>query len=56
MSDSATHMVRGTWLSNNHEIFHYGLPPPLLDHLRSAWSTVPPFKTPVIHSSITLYV
>lgn len=48
MSDSATHMVRGTWLSNNHEIFHYGLPPPLLDHLRSAWSTVPPFKTPTL--------
>ncbi|GAB4838233.1 hypothetical protein Ancab_027764 [Ancistrocladus abbreviatus] len=33
-SDSTTHMVRGTWLSKNHGIFHYGLPTPLLDHLR----------------------
>ncbi|KAJ8751007.1 hypothetical protein K2173_016188 [Erythroxylum novogranatense] len=32
------HMVRGTWLSNNHNIFHYGLPPPLLDYLREARS------------------
>ncbi|XP_059636273.1 uncharacterized protein LOC132278496 [Cornus florida] len=30
------HMVRGTWFSKNHKIFHYGLPPPLLDHLRRA--------------------
>ncbi|KAL0288506.1 UNVERIFIED_CONTAM: hypothetical protein Scaly_2728100 [Sesamum calycinum] len=32
----SSHMVRGTWLSKNHEIFHYGLPHPLLDHLRRA--------------------
>ncbi|XP_012857489.1 PREDICTED: N-lysine methyltransferase setd6 [Erythranthe guttata] len=32
----SSHMVRGTWLSKNHEIFYYGLPPPLLDHLRKA--------------------
>uniref|UniRef100_A0A5B6YT39 Putative SET domain-containing protein n=1 Tax=Davidia involucrata TaxID=16924 RepID=A0A5B6YT39_DAVIN len=35
-SNWTTHMVRGTWLSKNHEIFHYGLPPPLLDILRRA--------------------
>ncbi|KAL9442416.1 hypothetical protein AB3S75_020842 [Citrus x aurantiifolia] len=29
-----THMVRGTWLSKNHNIFYYGLPSPLLDYLR----------------------
>ncbi|XP_044470975.1 uncharacterized protein LOC123199978 [Mangifera indica] len=34
MSNWSTHMVRGTWLSKNHDIFHYGLPTPLLDHLR----------------------
>ncbi|XP_074361461.1 uncharacterized protein LOC141701726 isoform X3 [Apium graveolens] len=34
MSDWTMHMVRGTWLSKNHEIFNYGLPSPLLDHLR----------------------
>ncbi|KAF8400324.1 hypothetical protein HHK36_013621 [Tetracentron sinense] len=34
--DETTHMVRGTWLSNNHEIFNYGLPPSLLDRLRDA--------------------
>ncbi|KAL7134387.1 hypothetical protein ABFS83_11G023400 [Erythranthe nasuta] len=32
----SSHMVRGTWLSKNHEIFYYGLPPSLLDHLRRA--------------------
>ncbi|KAL0346032.1 UNVERIFIED_CONTAM: hypothetical protein Sradi_4434500, partial [Sesamum radiatum] len=32
----SSHMVRGTWLSKNHELFHYGLPHPLLDHLRGA--------------------
>ncbi|KAI3874977.1 hypothetical protein MKW98_019550 [Papaver atlanticum] len=37
-SDWTTHMVRGTWLSSNHEIFHYGLPPPLLNKLRVALS------------------
>ncbi|KAL8467789.1 hypothetical protein ACS0TY_031142 [Phlomoides rotata] len=35
-SEWSSHMVRGTWLSKNHEIFHYGLPPPLLVHLRRA--------------------
>ncbi|XP_031265376.1 uncharacterized protein LOC116123786 [Pistacia vera] len=27
-------VVQGTWRSNNHNIFHYGLPTPLLDYLR----------------------
>ncbi|CAH9133053.1 unnamed protein product [Cuscuta epithymum] len=31
-----SHMVRGTWFSKNHGIFHYGLPFPLLDHMRRA--------------------
>lgn len=35
-SNWTTHMVRGTWLSKNHELFHYGLPAPLLEHLRRA--------------------
>lgn len=30
------HMVRATWFSSNHGMFHYGLPPPLLAHLRKA--------------------
>lgn len=30
------HMVRGTWLSSNHDLFYYGLPPPLLNYLRTA--------------------
>nr|XP_043624709.1 uncharacterized protein LOC122596230 [Erigeron canadensis] len=36
ISNWSTHMVRGTWLSDNRGIFHYGLPPPLLEHLRQA--------------------
>ncbi|XP_043806604.1 uncharacterized protein LOC110600553 isoform X3 [Manihot esculenta] len=36
VSSQTTHMVRGTWLSKNHNIFHYGLPSPLLNFLRSA--------------------
>lgn len=36
MSNWTTHMVRGTWFSKNHEIFHYGLPSPLLDQFRRA--------------------
>ncbi|GKC04930.1 SET domain-containing protein, partial [Tanacetum coccineum] len=36
MTKWSTHMVRGTWLSNDHGIFHYGLPPPLLENLREA--------------------
>ncbi|KAI3446646.1 hypothetical protein Pfo_003311 [Paulownia fortunei] len=39
-SEWGSHMVRGTWLSKNHEIFHYGLPRPLLDHLRRARNSV----------------
>ncbi|XP_024980101.1 uncharacterized protein LOC112517038 isoform X1 [Cynara cardunculus var. scolymus] len=38
ISNWSTHMVRGTWLSDNHAILHYGLPPPLLEHLRQARS------------------
>lgn len=33
-SDWTSHMVRGTWFSKNHGVFHYGLPPPLLDCMR----------------------
>ncbi|XP_057969217.1 uncharacterized protein LOC131158391 isoform X2 [Malania oleifera] len=42
-SNWMTHMVRGTWLSKNHEIFHYGLPPPLLDYLRR-------IRNPMLHA------
>ncbi|KAF8035322.1 hypothetical protein BT93_C1371 [Corymbia citriodora subsp. variegata] len=35
-SSGTTHMVRGTWFSDNHSIFHYGLPAPLLNHFRRA--------------------
>lgn len=35
-SNLTNHMVRGTWFSNNHDVFHYGLPSPLLDYLRKA--------------------
>lgn len=56
MSDSATQMVRGTWLSNNHEIFYYGLPTPLLDYLRRAWSPTSHTKIPVILPSVTLWL
>ncbi|XP_021724931.1 LOW QUALITY PROTEIN: N-lysine methyltransferase SETD6-like [Chenopodium quinoa] len=36
--DSTTHMVRGTWLSvlTSQGLFYYGLPSPLLEHLRNA--------------------
>ncbi|KAL1335367.1 hypothetical protein HN51_064276 [Arachis hypogaea] len=40
-----THMVRGTWLSNNHSLFYYGLPSPLLDHLRRSRSPMLNTKT-----------
>ncbi|KAI3803128.1 hypothetical protein L1987_31277 [Smallanthus sonchifolius] len=40
-SNWSTHMVRATWLSNNHGIFHYRLPPPLLEHLREARGLFP---------------
>ncbi|KAK6248079.1 hypothetical protein QUC31_019644 [Theobroma cacao] len=45
LSNWTTHMVRGTWLSNNHSIFYYGLPSPLLDFLRRARSPMPSTKT-----------
>lgn len=45
VSKWTTHMVRGTWLSNNHSIFYYGLPSPLLDHLRRSRSPVMQTKT-----------
>ncbi|XP_024016046.1 uncharacterized protein LOC18025402 [Eutrema salsugineum] len=35
-----SHMLRGTWLSRNHNIFHYGLPTPLLNYLRRAHGLV----------------
>ncbi|KAL8128534.1 hypothetical protein V2J09_017689 [Rumex salicifolius] len=41
--NSSTHMVRGTWLSKNHDIFYYGLPTPLLDKLRR-------FLSPCVHT------
>ncbi|KAJ6330857.1 hypothetical protein OIU76_009450 [Salix suchowensis] len=44
-SSWTSHMVRGTWLSNNHNIFYYGLPSPLLDYLRGARSPSPHTKT-----------
>ncbi|CAL1415121.1 unnamed protein product [Linum trigynum] len=31
----------GTWFSNNHGIFHYGLPTPLLNYLRKARDHMP---------------
>ncbi|KMT03327.1 hypothetical protein BVRB_8g198630 [Beta vulgaris subsp. vulgaris] len=37
-ASDVTHMVRGAWLSPNQGIFYYGLPSPLLEHLRSARS------------------
>ncbi|KAF7838048.1 [Fructose-bisphosphate aldolase]-lysine N-methyltransferase, chloroplastic [Senna tora] len=45
MSSSTTHMVRGTWLSNNHNMYYYGLPSPLLDHLRRSRSPMLRTKT-----------
>ncbi|XP_058187699.1 uncharacterized protein LOC131304454 isoform X2 [Rhododendron vialii] len=38
LSSWTNHMVRGTWFSKNHGIFHYGLPPPLLHNFRRAQS------------------
>ncbi|EPS67505.1 hypothetical protein M569_07271, partial [Genlisea aurea] len=37
---SCCHMVRGAWFSNDHGMLHYGLPSPLLDHLRRARNPV----------------
>ncbi|XVF34222.1 hypothetical protein REPUB_Repub18cG0040700 [Reevesia pubescens] len=45
LSNWTTHMVRGTWLSENQNIFYYGLPSPLLDYLRRARSPMPFTKT-----------
>lgn len=46
----STHMVRGTWHCKNHGIYHYGLPPPLLDHLRRArnpaWQSITLVSSP----------
>ncbi|KAL5549119.1 hypothetical protein UlMin_004350, partial [Ulmus minor] len=36
LSNLTTHMVRGTWFSKYHDIFHYGLPSRFLDYLRRA--------------------
>ncbi|KAM1282123.1 hypothetical protein ACFX2I_022643 [Malus domestica] len=47
ISNWSTHMVRGTWFSENRNIFYYGLPSPLLDFLRSAHS-------PVLHTKALL--
>lgn len=52
-SSWTSHMVRGTWLSNNHNIFYYGLPSPLLDYLRGARSPAPHAKTIVISMHIS---
>ncbi|KAJ1375501.1 SET domain [Sesbania bispinosa] len=45
VSNWTTHMVRGTWLSNNHSTFYYGLPAPLLEHLRRSRSPMLRTKT-----------
>ncbi|CAL0307024.1 unnamed protein product [Lupinus luteus] len=45
MSKWTTHMVRDTYLSSNHGMFHYGLPSPLLDHLRRTRSPLQKTKT-----------
>ncbi|CAN6677791.1 unnamed protein product [Malus baccata var. baccata] len=47
ISNWSTHMVRGTWFSENRDIFYYSLPSPLLDFLRSAHS-------PVLHTKALL--
>jgi hypothetical protein len=52
-SSWTSHMVRGTWLSNNHNIFYYDLPSPLLDYLRGARSPAPHTKTIVISMHIS---
>lgn len=47
ISNWSTHMVRGTWFSENRDIFYYSLPSPLLDFLRSAHS-------PMLHTKALL--
>ncbi|KAJ7979470.1 [Fructose-bisphosphate aldolase]-lysine N-methyltransferase, chloroplastic [Quillaja saponaria] len=44
-TDRIAHMVRGTWHSKNHDIFYYGLPSALLNHLRRSRSPVLQTKT-----------
>ncbi|CAN1167355.1 [Fructose-bisphosphate aldolase]-lysine N-methyltransferase, chloroplastic [Linum perenne] len=39
--EPTSHMVRGTWFSSNHGMFHYGLPTPLLDCFRKARNHTP---------------
>lgn len=50
----SSHMVRGTWLSKNHKIFHYGLPTPLLDQLRRARNPTCQPNTSVISPLLAL--
>lgn len=47
VSNCMTHMVRGTWLSKDNRIFYYGLPSPLLDHLRKS-------RNPMLHTKTFL--
>lgn len=56
VSSQTTHMVRGTWLSKNHNIFHYGLPSPLLNFLRSAQGLTLHNMTIVIFFSNHFYI
>ncbi|WCJ42331.1 SET domain-containing protein [Euphorbia peplus] len=44
-SSQTAHMVRGTWLSKNRTMFHYGLPSPLLELFRRAQSASEQPKT-----------
>ncbi|XP_031388682.1 uncharacterized protein LOC116201557 isoform X2 [Punica granatum] len=45
--NQTTHMVRGTWFSNDHNVFHYGLPSPLLDYLRKAQDSSSDINSPL---------
>ncbi|KAK2630961.1 hypothetical protein EUGRSUZ_L03644 [Eucalyptus grandis] len=47
-SSGTTHMVRGTWFSDNHSIFHYGLPAPLLNHFRRAREDILDADSPLL--------
>ncbi|XP_010525733.1 PREDICTED: uncharacterized protein LOC104803499 isoform X2 [Tarenaya hassleriana] len=49
-SSWTNHMLRGTWLSNNHGIFHYGLPTPLLNYFRSAHGIVHRSETDLLQN------
>lgn len=50
--NGTTHMLRGTWFSNDHKIFYYGLPSPLLDYLRKARNTSLDANSPVSFLSL----